>query len=59
MGHGTTVLEMEKILGTGYEEDIKQMINYREIYYKEYNIEIVIQDEKVKYIKRGKPNWMN
>ena len=58
VAHGISAEEVEKILGRNYFEYAGQSPQYRNIYYEQYDIEIIIQDWRVKYIQHGKPNWM-
>lgn len=58
ISHGSSVEEIEDILGRGYYEYAGQSPQYRNIYYEKYNIEIIIQDWVVKYVQEGKPDWM-
>jgi hypothetical protein len=51
--------EVEALLGGDYYEYAGQSPQYRNIYYEEYNLEIIIQNERVKYIQKGKPGWMD
>ena len=57
--HGTSAKEIEEILGSDYYEYAGQSPQYQNIYYEKYNIEIIIQDWAVKYVKEGKPSWMD
>ncbi len=57
--HGTTIETMEKILGTDYQEYAGQSPQYRKIYYEQYDIEIIIQAQVVKFVQQGKPGWMD
>lgn len=57
VGHGTGVEEMVTKLGTDYSEYAGQSPQYRNIYYEKYDIEIVIQDFEVKYLRKGRPGW--
>ena len=57
--HGSTAQEVEKTLGRDYYEYAGQSPQYRNIYYEKHDLEIIIQDWRVKYIQKGKPNWMN
>ena len=57
--HGTTTNEVEEILGRDYYEYAGQSPQYRNIYYEKHDLEIIIQDWRVKYIQKGKPGWMD
>ena len=57
--HGIPAEEVEEILGNNYYEYAGQSPQYRNIYYEQYNIEVIIQDWRVKYIQEGKPSWMD
>ena len=59
VAYGTTVQELEEILGRDYYEYMGQSPQYRNIYYEKYDLEIIIQDWIVKYIEKGKPTWMD
>ncbi len=56
--HGMNFPETINKLGNKFSEYAGQSPQYRNIYYKEYNIEIIIQDGTVKYLRKGKPGWM-
>ena len=49
--------EVIKNLGSGFLEKIHQPLHYRTLYYPEYNLEVVLQDEQVKYLNPVKPAW--
>jgi hypothetical protein len=57
--HGMSAGEVEALLGGDYYEYAGQSPQYRNIYYEKYNLEIVIQNEQVKYIQKAKPSWMD
>jgi len=57
--HGTAAIEVEQRLGGDYYEYAGQSPQYRNIYYEKFNLEIIIQNSKVKYIHKGKPSWMD
>lgn len=57
--HGISAEEVEKILGNNYFEYAGQSPQYRNIYYEQYNLEIIIQDNIVKYLHESKPGWMD
>ncbi len=59
VGHGTTSTELEKILGNNYFEYRGQSPQFRNIYYRQHDIEVVIQDDLVKYLCKGRPGWMD
>jgi hypothetical protein len=58
IGYGSTTSEMYKKFGKNYVEYEGQSPDFRDIYYEKYNIEVVIQDQKIKYLKKGKPGWV-
>lgn len=57
--HGSTSTELEEKLGNNYFEYMGQSPQYRNIYYEQHDIEVVIQDDVVKYLCKGRPGWMN
>ncbi|MBN1925336.1 MAG: hypothetical protein JW798_05825 [Prolixibacteraceae bacterium] len=59
LSHGSSLKDVKNSLGTGYSEYIGQNLQLQNIYFKKYNIEICLQDRIVKYIKKGKPGWMD
>ena len=59
VAHGTPFEEAERILGNDYYEYAGQSPQYRDIYYEHHNIEVIVQDWRVKYIQKGKPAWMD
>ncbi len=59
VGHGTTRKELEEILGSDYLEYRGQSPQYRNIYYQQHDIEVVLQDDLVKYLCKGRPGWMD
>ncbi len=59
IGYNSTFEEMEKNLGKEYFEYIGQSLQLRNIYYPGLDVEVCVQDEMVKYIKEGRPGWMD
>lgn len=59
VSHGLPAEDVVEILGNNYYEYAGQSPQYRKIYYEQYNIEIIIQDRRVKYLQKGKPGWMD
>ena len=59
LGHGSSIEEVEERLGCDYYEYAGQSPQYRNIFFEEYNLEIIIQDWAVKYLQEGKPGWMD
>lgn len=59
IGSGTSLQKVQEILGNDYYEYAGQSPQYQNIYYEKYNIEIIIQDWVVKYLRKGKPGWMD
>ncbi len=58
IGYGSSESNMETALGTGYYEYIGQSIQLKNVFYKQENMEICLQDGIVKYVKEGRPSWM-
>lgn len=56
--HGTPVRDMQKLLGKKFKEYPGQSEQFRQLYYPDHDIEIVIQDQVVKYLRRGVPAWI-
>lgn len=59
VGYGTSLDKALEILGNKYYEYAGPSPQFQNIYYEEYNIELVIQDWIVKYLQQGRPGWMN
>jgi len=57
--YGTSEAEMEAVLGNEYFEYLGQSPQLRNIYYKNYDVEICIQNGMVKFIREGRPGWMD
>ena len=59
LSHGSSFTYVEKTLGTGYYEYIGQNLQLQNVYFENFDIEICLQNGMVKYIKEGKPGWMD
>lgn len=59
IAHGSPMEAVEKILGPHDDEYAGQSLQYRNLYYERYNLEIVLQDGSVKYMHKGRPDWMD
>lgn len=57
--HGTSLKEMEHLLGSEYHEYIGQSPQLLTVYYENHDLEVVLQENMVKYLQHGKPGWMN
>jgi hypothetical protein len=57
--HGMPFAEVEEKLGKEFFNYAGQSPQYQNIYYEQYNLEIIIQDWKVKCLRKGKPGWMD
>ncbi|MBN2018536.1 MAG: hypothetical protein JW794_10470 [Candidatus Cloacimonetes bacterium] len=59
IGHDSTGKQMEEELGTDYFEYFGQSLQLRNVYYEDQNLEICLQDGIVKFVKIGRPGWMD
>jgi len=58
LGHGASFLEVLKSLGLNYREYIGQSPQYRNLYFPDHDLEVIIQDGYLKYLRQGKPAWV-
>jgi len=58
VGYGATLAEVLKGFGIKFYEYPGQSVQLRNIYFPEEDVEVVLQDEQVKYVQKGKPNWL-
>ena len=59
VGYGTPQDEMFKKLGNNFYEHINQATEFGQLYYEEYDLEIIMQGYIVKYLLKGRPSWMD
>lgn len=59
ISYGTTYADMVKTLGIDYKENIGQSLQFRELWYPAYDLEVVMQDDIVKYVQHLKPAWVD
>lgn len=58
LSNGISFSEVLKSLGVNYNEYIGQTPQYQDIYFPDHNLEVIIQDGFLKYLQKGKPDWV-
>ena len=59
VGHGSSFNDLLRSLGLNYREYIGQSMQYRTLYYPDQNVEVFLQDGRVKYLIEEKPGWVD
>ncbi len=57
IGHGTTVDELTAKLGTKHKEYPGQSPSFRNLYFPNHELHVVIQESIVMYVERERPGW--
>lgn len=58
LSHGSSFPEILKSLGVNYNEYIGQTPQYQNLYFSNHDLEVIIQDGYIKYLQKGKPDWV-
>ncbi len=56
--HGVSAEKMMEQLGKDFVEYPGQSLQFRQVYYANHDVEITLQNNKVKYLTPGKPEWV-
>ncbi|MFH1298093.1 MAG: WG repeat-containing protein [Bacteroidota bacterium] len=59
IGYGSSFPEVLRTLGLNYREYAGQSPQYRNLWFPDHNLEVIIQDGAVKYLQKGKPAWVD
>jgi len=59
VGHGTTFEAAVRLLGDSFDEYLGQSPDFRNIYYPQHNLELVVQAGRVMILHRRRPGWMS
>ncbi|MBN1198218.1 MAG: WG repeat-containing protein [Bacteroidales bacterium] len=57
IGNGSSFTDVLRTLGINYVEYAGQTPQYRNLFFPDHNLEVVLQDNQVKFIQQGRPAW--
>ncbi|MBE0648903.1 MAG: WG repeat-containing protein, partial [Bacteroidales bacterium] len=59
IGHGSSFPDLLRALGLNYTEYMGQSHQYRNLWFPDHQVEVIIQDGYVKYLQYAKPGWVD